>query len=119
MTELENLYLDLLEVGFLVLRQAVDSKDPDWIEAEMEMLHNIPSLVGESNVLRHHYYWFGERTRYLERVLAREGNGEQASRIDTYYEPIWREMEPLLLEMFEQSHLSFEGEESPTSRPEI
>ena len=60
MDDLNALYAKLLSLGFIVLRQAVDSGDAEWMEAELEMLHNIPSLLGEDNLERHRYYWFTE-----------------------------------------------------------
>ena len=101
MTTLDSFYSQLLRVGFLVLRQAVDSDDPAWVNAEIELLHNVPSLLGEGNFRRHRYFWRKERTHYIEWVL--NGGGELAkSRMRTFYEPIWEEMESSVLELIEQ-----------------
>ena len=35
---------------------------------EADHLHNIPSLLAETNELRHHYYIIQERGLYLERL---------------------------------------------------
>ena len=66
LTELDQVYIELLQVGFIVLRQAVDSGNNDWVNAEVEMLHNIPSLVGEKNSHRHQHYWNAERPQYIK-----------------------------------------------------
>jgi hypothetical protein len=101
MHQLDLLYARLLHVGFIVLRQALDSASQDWINLEYELLHNVPSLIGERNLERHKYFWLGERTLYLERVSA--AGGEQArSRMLTYYKPIWDEMEPLMAQLTAQ-----------------
>ncbi len=102
MEELNALYCRLLHVGFIVLRQAICSGDNEWIRAEIDFLHNMPSLIGESNVERHRYFWFIERGLYIERVSA-AGGGQRKSRMRTYYEPIWLEMEPVMLRMLGQS----------------
>ena len=94
MTELESLYAQTLQVGFLVLRQAVESGDRDWVNAELELLHNVPSLIGEGNTRRHRYFWDQERPRYLSWVSG-PGRDIAKSRMLTYYEPIWNEMGPL------------------------
>ena len=47
---------------------------------------------------RHRYYWFTERRHYIDWVSAL-GRAESKSHMLTYYEPIWREMEPVLLRM--------------------
>lgn len=98
MAELDALYARLLSLGFVVLKQAARSGKRDWLEAELEMLHNVPSLLGEENVQRHQYYWFSERTHYIDWV-SRFGDDEVKSRMRTYYEPIWEEMEPLVAEL--------------------
>jgi len=95
MSELDHLYARLLQVGFLVLNQAFESGNQDWVRAEIEMLHNIPSLLGEENAERHRYYWTGERHHYLD-WLSQHGTSEACSRMRTYYEPIWNEIEPLV-----------------------
>jgi hypothetical protein len=91
MSELDSIYLHLLRVGFVVLKQAPASGDTSWVYAEVEMLHNIPSLVGEQNPKRHRYYWDLERPHYIAWVAA-HGSGEARSQMRTYYEPIWSEL---------------------------
>jgi hypothetical protein len=80
-------------VGFIVLRQAIDSGDRTWLNAELELLHNIPSLIDEPNLERHRYFWNTERPYYLE-SLKSSGNVEAESRMRTFYAPVWKEMEP-------------------------
>lgn len=91
MSELDKLYCFFLKAGFVVLRQAADAGDAVWVAMEVELLHNVPSLIGETNLLRHEYFWQVERTTYLEWVNA-PGRDLQRSRMATYYEPIWKEM---------------------------
>jgi hypothetical protein len=98
MDELDRLYARLLAVGFVVLRLAVESSDRDWIDAELELLHNVPSLIGEANVERHKYFWFQERTHHIQWVSA-PGREEAKARMLTYYKPLWDEMEPLLTQL--------------------
>jgi hypothetical protein len=96
MESLNVFYARLLRVGFIVLRQAVCSGDWEWAEQEVQHLHNIPSLINDANLKRHHYFWFQERETYIE--WATQKGGEIQSRMATYYEPIWREMEPVMQE---------------------
>ena len=97
---LDHAYAQLLRVGFVVLKQAIDSKHPDWVQAELEWLHNVPSLLGEENVERHRYFWDEERIHYLDWVL-RQGSDEAKSRMKTYYEPLLNELEPLFTQAME------------------
>ena len=92
-------YARLLHVGFLVLQQTLDSQDYDWLPVEMDLLHNVPSLISERNVERHRYFWFGERKYYIDRVAA-SGRDDLNARMRTFYLPVWQEMEPILLEWF-------------------
>lgn len=96
--ELDHLYARMLHVGFIVLRQALDAQDHGWMDLECELLHNVPSLIGESNVERHRYFWEQERTLYLERISV-PGREEARSRMHTYYKPIWDDMGPLVAQL--------------------
>jgi hypothetical protein len=93
--ELDRLYCQLLTFGFVILRQASDSGDLNWIGSEVEFLHNVPSLIGESNAARHEYFWRQERTHYVNLVMASDRHGQKTA-LRTYYEPIWDEMEPVI-----------------------
>ncbi|HEU5115767.1 MAG TPA: hypothetical protein VFT74_03750, partial [Isosphaeraceae bacterium] len=97
MSRLDSMYVDSLQVGLLVLKQAVESGSREWVEAEIELLHNMPSLIGENNKARHRYFWLQERRHYLDWVSS-PGREEAKSRMLTFYEPIWREMEPVVRE---------------------
>jgi hypothetical protein len=98
MNELTPLYAKLLQYGLLSIREALSSNDIEWAKAQAELLHNIPSLLDESNVKRHAYFWFSEREAYIDWVNA--SSHEQArKRMKMFYEPIWQEMEPILTEL--------------------
>lgn len=96
---LDALYAKLLGFGFTALREALHAQNFEWADAEIKFLHNVPSLLGESNVERHRYFWFSEREHYVQWV-AQPGRDRPQSRMRVYYEPVWREMEPILLEWF-------------------
>jgi hypothetical protein len=102
MTQLQSLYAQILEVGFLVLRLAYESGDREWVEAELELLHNVPSLLRDDNKKRHQYFWCKERARYIGWV-SEPGRNEAKSRMLTYYNPIWSEMEPLMKQFLEET----------------
>jgi hypothetical protein len=98
--ELSSFYSRLLQFGFIGLRQAVRLGNKDWADAEIALLHNIPSLLSEPNLERHGYFWFKERVHYIEWASA-SGRDEIKSHMLTYYEPIWRDMEPAVLRLLE------------------
>jgi hypothetical protein len=102
MDELDRLYARLLQVGLLVLRQAIESGNQEWARAEAEFLHNVPSLLGEDNVERHRYFWNEERNYYLDWINTR-GSEESRSRMRTFYEPIWNDLGPLISERLEHA----------------
>jgi hypothetical protein len=101
-TQLDALYAQTLQVGFMVLRQAVESGNREWIDAELELLHNVPSLLREDNKARHRYFWHKERTCYIDWVSA-PGRDKAKSRMLTYYEPIWNEMEPFMKQFLQEN----------------
>ena len=96
MSELNALYSRVLGYGLISLREAVRCRDLEWAEAEIELLHNIPSLLDEANLERHRYFWFDEREAYIQWVNASE-RPIPKRRMRLYYEPVWQEMEPILL----------------------
>ena len=52
--------------GLVLLREAILSRDYARAEAEVTLLHNIPSLLDEPNIERHRYFWFVERAAHIE-----------------------------------------------------
>lgn len=99
MGELQSLYLEMLHVGFLCLQRSLEERDLGWLTVELELLHNVPRLIGDHRVEGHRYFWFGERTYYLERVVE-SGRDDLKRRVSVFYDPVWKQMEPLLLEWF-------------------
>ena len=95
---LDALYTQFLTAGFILLREAAHACDHEWLAAEIELLHNVPSLIGETNFFRHEYFWEKERTTYLQWVNA-PGREFQKSRAATFYDPFWEEMAPLIAAM--------------------
>ncbi len=100
MMTLDSLYTRLLKLGFLILREAHEANNDAWVRAEIELLHNVPSLIGEPNAERHRYFLEKERTAYREWV-SESGSEEIAQKMRTYYEPLWEELDRLF-EMEEQ-----------------
>jgi hypothetical protein len=68
MTERDAIYVEILRFGLIGLRNSAQSGQIDYCAVESEHLHNIPSLIGETNELRHQFYYEQERTLYLERL---------------------------------------------------
>lgn len=91
--DLPSLYLLMLKMGFIILKEAARSGENEWLEAELELLHNIPTLVFESNKERHLYFWLKERARYLD-TMEKLDIPAARSRCATYYAPIWEKMKP-------------------------
>lgn len=95
MNPLDRLYARMLQLGFFVLRRAIESGDEGWVQAEVELLHNVPSLLGEENLERHRYFWEQERDLYREWV-SQNGPDEAVFCMRTFYEPLWDEMQPFI-----------------------
>ncbi|HEY3393495.1 MAG TPA: hypothetical protein VGK58_12365 [Lacipirellulaceae bacterium] len=97
MTELNPFYNKLLSFGLIALREAVRCGDLEWAEAEIELLHNIPSLLEESNPERHRYFWCTERDAYIKWVEFCDRE-KVKRRLRLYYEPLWDGMKAIMLE---------------------
>lgn len=102
MDELNSLYIQMLHVGMLVLRQALSEDDKEWADAEVELLHNVPSLINEPDARQHLYFWEATRAHHVEWATD-PGREHAKSRMETYYQPLWSEMEPLIKEMNQQA----------------
>jgi hypothetical protein len=98
MNEIDLLYLRLLHFGLPVARDAAAAGDSVWAHAELEMLHNIPSLIGETNALRHRYYWESERAAYIDWV-SQAGRERATSQLNVFYKPVWRLMAPFIQQL--------------------
>ncbi|MBS0261292.1 MAG: hypothetical protein JSS02_04995 [Planctomycetes bacterium] len=85
----DQAYLNLLHWGLLMVRDSACSGHLDLCRIESDHIHNIPSLFGESNELRHVYYIEQERGLYLERLVA-AGAGEYADDAKSRYAESWR-----------------------------
>ena len=102
MDELNSLYIQMLHVGMLVLRQALSEGDKEWADAEVELLHNVPSLINEPDACHHEYFWNATRAHHVE-WASKPGHERAKSRMKTYYEPLWVQMEPIINEMTQQA----------------
>ncbi|MBI1322547.1 hypothetical protein GC170_05100 [bacterium] len=91
MDELSGLYVEHLRFGLMLTKNAMDSGNFEWARAEIELNHNIPSLIEESNIKRHSYFWNQERMSYIEWV-SEPGRETAYSKMRTYYDPLWKEM---------------------------
>ena len=96
MSERDQIYIRILEHGLLRLRDAGLLGMVEYCAIEAEHLHNLPSLIGETNERRHEHYFENERMYYLKRV------NRSVPLLDftlRRYEECWQE----LLELTEQS----------------
>ena len=95
MNKRDQIYLRLLHLGLLAIREATADANLEWAGAEAEFLHNIPSLIGETKVERHKYFWNVERVMYLEWISA-HGGEKQKFRLDTRYQTVLKELLSLI-----------------------
>ena len=90
----DEVYRDILGFGLLHVRNAAYSGDAHTCEIEADHLHNLPSLIGEPNELRHRYYYDNERTLYLERMAVQDSSAAERARFTlARYHDLWAELE--------------------------
>jgi hypothetical protein len=91
---LDSLYVELLRRALPTVQLAVAAGDNGWALAEIEFVHNVPSLIGERNRSRHEYFCDSEWQAYRE--WAELQDGEHAHRMRTLYEPLLNKLIILL-----------------------
>jgi len=85
----ERAYLDLLHHGLVMVRNFAHGGQLELCRIEADHLHNIPTLLGETNEHRHVYYILQERGLYLER-LRELGAAEYLRQVSIWYSESWR-----------------------------
>jgi hypothetical protein len=96
MSERDQIYIQILGHGLQRLRDSALLGMIEYCAIEAEHLHNLPSLIGESNERRHEYYFEKERPFYLERVDRSVPGIEFTLR---RYEECWQKLQVLLPEL--------------------
>lgn len=95
MEELDAVYMKILGGGLTAIRDAAGAGDLPRCQAEAEHIHNIPSLIGEKNKLRHLDYLGVQRTLYLEWVLSTKRK-DLKKFVSLVYIPCWDRMVSIL-----------------------
>ncbi|WP_162030617.1 MULTISPECIES: hypothetical protein [unclassified Lentimonas] len=89
----EGAYLWILHRGLSLLRDWTNHKKDYHIAIlEAEHLHNIPSLLNETNELRHKYYFDKERIAYIEGLKRIDCAEYRETMLRTYSEA-WQTLE--------------------------
>ncbi len=92
MTERDRIYIEILGFALPQIRNAAQAGLVEYCAVEADHIHNLPSLIGESNELRHAYYLDAEREWYLERVDRTLPHVQWLLR---RYAELWSELESL------------------------
>ena len=93
MTDRDEIYIQILEYGLIALKNAAITGNVKYWATEAEHLHNVPSLIGDSNEFRHRYYFDQERVAYLESV---DRSIPEIQFTLRRYDELWAELEPLI-----------------------
>ena len=95
MKDIDTIYLTILHRGLVALRNAAEAGDIARCRAEAEHLHEMPTLVGESNLHRHLHYARGTRALYLEWVVSQKSK-ELDDWVEVWYRPEWKKIDRIL-----------------------
>jgi hypothetical protein len=109
MNEFDVIYLKILHHGLRAIRDATFASDLDWVRAESEHLHNLPSLIGESNIHRHLYYASKEKGAYLRWVYS-GSRRDVIDFVESFYARNWEELDKALQSQSQKNTL---GNEAP------
>ena len=92
MTDRDEIYVQILHLGLLALRNAAQSGKISHCGIEADHLQNIPSLIGETNEHRHVHYLNTERVVYLEHA---DRSVPEIGFVLSRYAGLWKELEAL------------------------
>jgi len=96
MNKRDQLYIEILRFGLISLRNQTLSGEFSYCAVEAEHLHEIPSLIDETNEARHDYYLCAHRGHYLERV---DQTKESISFVLARYRELWPQLEAIHLNL--------------------
>lgn len=85
----ERAYLDILHRGLVLVRNLAHAGQTRLCQIEADHLHNIPTLLDETNERRHVFYIVQERGLYLER-LQQFGATAYLEQVTIWYSEPWR-----------------------------
>lgn len=85
----DRAYLNLLHYGLVLLRIFARGGRLEFSPIEAEHLHEIPTLIGETNEHRHVYYLRGTRALYLQQLRAL-GDAVYLEQVAVWYSEPWR-----------------------------
>jgi hypothetical protein len=95
MSELDRLYIAILYHGLISIRNASINGDLDFCRAESEYLHEIPSLIGETNMRRHIYQATKVRPTFLK--WANDNRREDVLEfVKTWFAAEWKRIDAIL-----------------------
>jgi hypothetical protein len=87
---LDDDYRAILRLCAVLARNASYEESPARVRAELEHLHNIPSLMGESSVMRHYDYLHRIVSSYVRWLD--ENRPEAAATVRADLGPVWKRM---------------------------
>jgi hypothetical protein len=93
--ELDQLYILLLHRGLVAIRNASSSGDLEFCKAVSEYLHEVPSLIGETNTRRHIYQATKVRPAFLEWVSA-AARDDIHDFVGFWFASVWKRIDELL-----------------------
>jgi hypothetical protein len=95
MNELDRLYIELLYHGLVAIRNASVAGDLELCQAASELLHEVPSLIGEANRQRHLYQALPVRQAFLH-WIARSERQDVRHLTEVWFAPLWKRIDALL-----------------------
>ena len=95
MNDLDRLYVSILHRGLIAIRNATWSQDLEFCKALSEYLHEIPSLIGEPNLLRH-IYQATQASPMFSDWAKENGREDVLEFIETWLGEVWLQIDRVL-----------------------
>jgi hypothetical protein len=95
MSELDGVYLRLLQHGLVAIRNASRRGDLEFCKAASEYLHEVPSLIGETNVHRHHCQATATRQAFVDWINV-SGDASARRFVEIWLASAWKQIDKIL-----------------------
>lgn len=99
MSEIDKIYLKLIMIGCVRVRNLCDLGLYDEVRAEAEHLHKIPSLIGCGIAYPHFFYLRVHRCRFVD-SMNEVAVPESLEHVKSVYDSLWRKLEYMVKNVF-------------------
>lgn len=99
MSKIDSIYLKLIMIAGVRIRNLCDLRLYDEVRIEAEHLHEIPSLISDPVCYGHFFYLRVHRKRFVD-AMKTTATSESLAQIAETYESLWTQLEAEVVAVF-------------------